>query len=64
MSELETPENKMQRFLILADECKKENPQKAHSYYRFAINSATGVINNCLSEMDVCLYALKEDEKG
>jgi len=56
----ESSENKMQKLLILAKEFKKDDPKKGHDYYRLAINAATGVINNCLSEIDMCLLAIQD----
>ncbi len=58
MSE-ESSLSKLQRYLVIA-EYEKENPAKSYDYYRLAINAVTGIINNCLSEMDMCMIALKE----
>ena len=63
MSE-ELSEHKMQRYLYLASEFQKDNPKKAFMYYKLSINAATGVINSCLSEMDICLYTIEDNQKG
>ena len=60
----ESSEGKMQKYLILAKNFQAGDPRAAHNYYRLAINGATGVINSCLSEMDMCLYAIEDKHKA
>ena len=63
---MEKSEVKLQRLLILAESKKNDDPKSAYNLYRLSINAATGVINDCLSLMDECMYsieALKENEK-
>ena len=55
----ETSLAKTQRYLAIADH-EEDNPEKTYGYYRLAINAATGIINSCLSEMDMCMIQVKE----
>ena len=61
---MEKSEIKLQRLLVLADSKKNDDPKAAHNLYRLGINAATGVINDCLSSMDECMYAIEALKGG